>query len=222
MGRKVISFSLWGNDPKYTGGAIENAKLVSEIYPGWEAHFYLGMDVGEETERALCDLGAKTERVNEPIDWTSTFWRFNIVYDDDVDVFISRDADSRLNNREATAVQAWMVSDKTLHIMRDHPAHLTEILAGMWGAKKELFPIIREALRTIPRQHGTKQADQIFLRELYKSVYREAMVHDPFFEKKPFPTKRVGSEFVGQVFEDGQPCQLFIDDLLKDPRSKNT
>ena len=29
---KIISFSLWGQDPKYTIGAIRNAELAREIY----------------------------------------------------------------------------------------------------------------------------------------------------------------------------------------------
>jgi hypothetical protein len=30
------------------------------------------------------------------------------------------------------------------------------------------------------------------------------LVHDPFFEKKPFPSKRVNYEFVGQVFDENE------------------
>ena len=32
---KVINFSLWGDDPFYTIGAVENAKLALDIYPDW-------------------------------------------------------------------------------------------------------------------------------------------------------------------------------------------
>ncbi len=32
---KVISFSLWGDNPKYTIGAIKNAELSKTIYPDW-------------------------------------------------------------------------------------------------------------------------------------------------------------------------------------------
>jgi len=35
MKKKIISFSLWGDKPMYTIGAIKNAKLAEEIYPGW-------------------------------------------------------------------------------------------------------------------------------------------------------------------------------------------
>ena len=38
--KKVISFSLWGDDPKYTIGAIRNAELAKTVYPGWVPRFY--------------------------------------------------------------------------------------------------------------------------------------------------------------------------------------
>ena len=37
---KLITFSLWGQDPKYLVGAIRNAELASEIYPDWICRFY--------------------------------------------------------------------------------------------------------------------------------------------------------------------------------------
>ncbi len=218
--KKIISFSLWGNDPKYTVGAIKNAELTKTIYPGWISRFYVGKDVADKIVNELKIRDAEIIRMNEECNWNSTFWRFYPVMDSNVDVMISRDTDSRLGKREAEAVEQWMQSNSMFHIMRDHPAHATEILAGMWGCKEPLFSVIELALNSIPRVKNEKQADQIFLREVYKLVCENSMVHDPFFEKKPFPSKREDGDFVGQVYENEKPCQLFIDDLIKDPRSK--
>jgi hypothetical protein len=38
---KVISFSLWGDNPTYTIGAIKNAELAKEYYPDFECWFYI-------------------------------------------------------------------------------------------------------------------------------------------------------------------------------------
>ena len=38
--KKIISFSLWGNSPKYLIGALKNADLAKEFYRDWECHFY--------------------------------------------------------------------------------------------------------------------------------------------------------------------------------------
>ena len=37
--KKIIAFSLWGDQPKYTVGAIKNADLAKEIYPDWTCRF---------------------------------------------------------------------------------------------------------------------------------------------------------------------------------------
>jgi len=46
-------------------------------------------------------------------------WRFTVVADPTVDRFIVRDVDSRLNYRESIAVEEWIQSNKSFHIMRD-------------------------------------------------------------------------------------------------------
>ena len=63
------------------------------------------------------------------------YWRFLPIEDKNVDLFIVRDVDSRINNREEEAVNEWIQSDKILHVMRDHPHHYYKILGGMWGFK---------------------------------------------------------------------------------------
>ena len=52
-----------------------------------------------------------------------------------VDYFVSRDLESRINHREHSAVEEWMKSESSFHIMRDHPNHLQIIPSGQWGSK---------------------------------------------------------------------------------------
>ena len=63
------------------------------------------------------------------------FWRCEPCWDPSVSISVFRDTDSRINSREKHAVDAWMSSDKTFHIMRDHPFHGYYMLGGMWGYK---------------------------------------------------------------------------------------
>ena len=48
---------------------------------------------------------------------------------------MSRDLDSRFSNREQVAVDDWLKSDKTIHVMRDHPLHDLSMFGGLWGTK---------------------------------------------------------------------------------------
>ena len=146
MGEKLITFSLWGKDPKYLVGAVKNAELARTIYPGWLCKFYVGYSVYEDEVYSALDQLEGMDNVIvvnmlEPGDWKGMFWRFcNGNGFEDVDVWISRDCDSRLSEREAAAVQVWLDGPKLIHVMRDHPEHSVPIMGGMWGAKKDALP----------------------------------------------------------------------------------
>jgi len=202
--KKVVSFSLWGNDLKYLVGAIKNAELCHQIYPGWVARFYIGASVPGDIRRSLFSAGAEMIEKDVPGDWRGMFWRFEAASDPEVEIMISRDCDSRLSVREAAAVKEWVESDCQFHIMRDHPAHSIRILGGMWGVKA---PLLREMTQLINGfvKGDYWQVDQQFLREvIYPKVKSVALVHDEFFSGQPFPLPRQVLEFVGQVFDENE------------------
>lgn len=224
---KVISYCLWGNNPKYNIGAIKNAQLAREIYPDWQARFYCGYSVPKLTIDELLKIGKAdicyqeidswgmplkhaleldTYIINAPFpgDWRGMLWRFEAASDPSVNAMISRDCDSRLSLREKLAVDEWMSSDKKWHIMRDHPWHCAPMLGGMWGVKgcSQMTNWIASW-----RQEDRYQTDQDFLRDIvYPVASKDAMIHAQFcaVEKDtiPFPSRRDGLEFVGQVFDE--------------------
>lgn len=200
--KKVVAFSLWGDSPKYCVGAVRNASLVKEFYPGWESWFYCGKSVPQNIIDDLNREGAIVIPRDEQGDWTGMFWRFEPISHPDVDVMISRDTDSRVSLRESAAVGAWLQSEKLFHVMRDHPAHATQILGGMWGARK---PILGDMMHLISAyaKGNFWQVDQNFLREvIWPRVAYTTETHDEFFAKSPFPNSRDGAEFVGQVYDE--------------------
>lgn len=201
--QKIISFSLWGNNPKYTVGAIRNAELALSIYPDWVCKFFVASDVPEDIVDKLRHFtNTIIETKNESGDWSSMFWRFSTCYDSSVDISIFRDTDSRLNLREKSAVDEWLDSDKTFHIMRDHPYHGYPILGGMWGFKNNIKYPMKDLLTTfnIQNKYGTDY--EFFINRLYPLIQDDKIVHDPFFEKIPFPSPRNNSEFVGEVYDE--------------------
>ncbi len=201
--KKVISFSLWGDNPKYCVGALRNAEIFDKFYPDWECRFYVHASVSEDILSKINSI-SNTEiiTVDQEPSWQSMFWRFLPVIDEEVDVFICRDCDSRLNQREMHAVQQWERSDKTVHIMRDHPYHGYAMLGGMIGFKKEVFQILKKCLSQFKpsNEYGTDY--NFFASILHPAVISTSMIHDEFFDKKPFPTKREKDQFVGQVFDE--------------------
>ena len=198
---KVIAFSLWGEDTRYTLGALQNASLAKIVYPDWVCRFY----VGKSTPEHIVDLLFEFENVEiipmkEEGDWTGMFWRFEAAADPDIEALIVRDCDSRLWFREKAAVDEWLESGKQFHIMRDNPQHGTPILGGMWGVLGGVLPEIKKWIDAYTKGDFW-QVDQNFLNEiLYPEVKDKAFVHDEFFEAKPFPTKRDSLHFVGQAY----------------------
>jgi hypothetical protein len=200
---KIISYSLWGDDKKYTYGALRNAELAEKIYPGWTSWFY----IGTSTPKDIIDKLSEHKHVriihkDTECDWTSMFWRFEAAYHQDVDVCIFRDTDSRLSSREKEAVSEWLASDKTFHIMRDHPFHGYPILGGMWGYKNNHKYDMESLLESFDKNNKYGIDYEFFATVLYPLMGSDKIVHDEFFEKIPFPTPRNDTEFVGDVFDE--------------------
>lgn len=206
MNKKLITFSLWGDNPKYTIGAIKNVELAEIIYPDWICRFYIGKSTPTSIIENLKSFN-NTEIVimEEDGNWSGMFWRFYPSSESDVEVMISRDCDSRLSFREKIAVDEWLKSDKGFHIMRDHPYHGIEILGGMWGVKKNVIPQMKDLIKNFVKGDFW-QVDQNFLKQIiYPIVKENSFIHDEYHNyeqnKKKFPLDRIDNEFVGDVFD---------------------
>jgi hypothetical protein len=197
-----LSFSLWGNNPIYTIGAIKNAELWKTVYPDWQMIVYYDNTVPEDIILKLDELGVETIKNDTEI--YGCFWRFLISDRDDCGYAVFRDCDSRISIREKMAVDEWINSEKTLHVMRDHPAHATPfgtnglgILAGMWGIKGNTLPVKEMILNFLNEKTNYYGIDQTFLKTIYLMFENDKITHDEFFEKKPFPIQREPGNFVG-------------------------
>lgn len=214
--KKIIAFSLWGDNPKYTIGAIKNAELTNIIYPGWCSRFYCGRSVSEDViERLRSVKNCEVVIMEEQGSWNGMFWRFIPASEDDVEIMLSRDCDSRLNMREKHAVDMWLRSGKSFHIMRDHPWHGTEILGGMWGVKNPKLKNMKNLIDEY-QKGDFWQVDQNFLKEkIFPLIVNDCMVHDEFFQSISFPTKREGLQFVGESFDENDNPNMQHRNMLK-------
>jgi len=205
---KLIAFSLWGDNPKYLVGALRNAELAAELYPDWICRFYCADDLTIDCLNQL-QTYSNVEIVLMPPkpDRGGAFWRFFAAGDKDVSYALFRDADSRLSSREVAAVNEWLASGKTAHLMRDHPLHWSPIMAGMWGCKGNTLMEWQTWL-TEYQPSTSFGSDQQFLADVvYPIIKTDCLIHDSFelseigLDVRAFPTPRIGLEFVGQVFD---------------------
>jgi len=213
---KLISFSLWGNNPKYTIGAIKNSILAKNIYPDWNCRFYIASDVDKEIIQKLQE-NSQVVICSQQGSWKFATERFKVIDDPMCEMAIFRDCDSRLNIREKFAVEQWLNGNKTLHIMKDHPYHGGfPILAGMWGIKKKNFCFNMNSLLSLYTNNEQYHYDQIFLNDyIWKYFSDDCIIHDEFFVGNKFPNKRKNFEFVGQVFDENDNTVLEHIEVLK-------
>lgn len=205
----VIAFSLWGNNPKYTDGVVENLKLSSKIYPDWKVILYVNNTVSIDFLKKIhknYEIDIRCVQDNRgPL--YGAYWRFLVNDDPNIDKYLIRDLDSRINWREQAAVNEWLSTDNKYHIMRDHPHHRFEIQAGMWGGTANLFKM--SSLMNQWNDYSSYCCDQYFLRQLvYPLIKNNCSVHDPFIENKPFPKHlpfEDGGTHVGQVYINNIP-----------------
>lgn len=210
---KAICYSLWGDKPEYTVGAIRNADLAATLFPDWVCVFYCFSCVPHEVVSQLKSRQNVVSRMVEGIgNRRSAVQRFFPAEEDGVEYMISRDTDSRLSRREVLAVEDWISKGADVHVMRDHPYHGVPIPAGMWGVRGgRLNGIQRYAQELVSKMEADyKFQDQDFLSSWVWSKIQNGQlsctIHDPFFQKTPFPkgakrgAENDGVWFVGQCF----------------------
>lgn len=203
--RNIIAFSLWGDRPEYVTGAIVNAQIAKHLYMRWTARFYCDRSVPADAIAALQAFGAQVVMMEGlALAALRPMWRFFVSDDPGVNVFVCRDADSRLNAKELLAVSDWLGSGKRFHVMRDHVLHHELILAGMWGGTAGVLPNIRDYLVGAKGYHDNRFMDQAFLAEqVWPMILDDVTVHDSVFgfpQSGGFPA---GYELPGTIHVGG-------------------
>lgn len=211
--KKVIAFCLYGNKDFYCLGLIENIDIINEKYKDWKIYVYYA----NIPENILDILKNKQntylfECNHNGYNWEGMFWRFYPIESNDIDIFLSRDADSRITDREMRFVNQWITSEKIFHIIRDHPYHRIEILGGTFGVKVKEFNKIsnlnkidyyKENFYKIFDKNRVKQPDQLFLREYVWPLIKNNNMAHIALEKLRYTKDDILTEFVPRFI--GEP-----------------
>lgn len=224
---KVLSFSLYGDDPKYTYGLIENLKIKERegLYEDWDTIVYYDDSVPSCILDILKQHNVFLRNVND-CGILPASWRF-LAYDEvEVERFVCRDADSRISKREEFAVKQWEDSGKILHIMRDHPHHGAyqygkPILGGMWGMLTKYqdgTPLFKSSFKDLILSHqGGKNyakeknqwfwSDMNFLRDVVYSVFGKeetSLIHaaQDYMNRVPWKNESWAVDFPTPICQD--------------------
>jgi hypothetical protein len=187
INRRIAAFSLFGANPAYCETIVLNAKLMPDVYPGWEMWVFhddsVPRAVLERLRQAGCHLACSRDWLMSH--WPGTFWRFAAVLIPGAQYVIFRDADSLVCQREQRLVEDWLSSGKPFHVIRDWYGHVDLILAGLWGAYAPFLGDMRARVDEFVSRgalHPT-HADQEFLAEhVWPRIKDFALVHDSVHE----------------------------------------
>ncbi|XP_042875762.1 uncharacterized protein LOC122255625 [Penaeus japonicus] len=144
-GQRVITYALYGNNSIYLNGLKNNVNATRHVYPGWSVWLYtdprgrhddLCPLLHDFPHLFICDV------TNLPAQGNVTgmrkmLWRALPLGDPHVDVTMSRDTDARILEREVSAVNEWLATNRTFHVMRDHHNHCARVMGGMWGMRMD-------------------------------------------------------------------------------------
>lgn len=178
--KKIVSFSLFGTNALYLKGIEKNISLAERHYPTWGIRIYVDTATIIANARSFQNLNSEIIPFESRYPNQGLFERFRPMYDADVDIWISRDLDSRITSREAEAVLEWEATDRTLHVMRDSHNHSYPIMAGMFGMKKiNPWQRVRIKRETSRYYDSNMLRDQEFLLNVVWPRYNHScFIHD--------------------------------------------
>jgi hypothetical protein len=208
---RLISFSLWNENPVFTVGAGKNIMLAAKWFPDWMPIIYHDNTVPKEVVKFLGDEGAILEDMTgSKYQDHKAMWRFLALDRPDCTHAIMRDCDSRLSEREAGSVNQWLMSGYPFHIIRDHPWHecYWPINAGMWGSRRDFLPQMEALIRLYRVPSHDYGYDQTFLEAcIWPKAKQHALIHSPV--RPPAMAAKGWAElpkcrdaFIGERFDD--------------------
>jgi protein O-GlcNAc transferase len=219
---KIISFCLYGENPRYHIGVEKNAELADKMLPDWLCYVYHNRTLPEIVINKLSKF-KNIKLINVNMLDHGMFWRFLPFYESEDNICISRDADSRITNREVLCINEWLNSEKKFHIIKDHAQHFNmPIMGGMWGMKGDLDKTILDNMNEFINASGWHYGkDQEWLIYLWQFAQKDCLIHsmrDASWFRDTRSNMENKFDFIGNGWtEDNKPmyhyedhgCQLF-------------
>ncbi|CAF1296391.1 unnamed protein product [Adineta ricciae] len=159
-------------------------------------------------------------------------WRFLPAADETVSVMTSRDLDSPLTERERAAIDEWLLTNLSFHMMRDHPQHKAPMMGGMWAFRveydRQFSRLIRSKLfnQSIITRYPLNTDQQFLADHVWPYAKYYIMTHDSYWcsdtdwnrHHRAFPTQRLTNNVTNYCFIGcPKPCCLHANDFHQLP-----
>lgn len=210
----IVSFCIYGSNDKYCRGLLENIEIIIKKLENFHIFIYVGDNVPKQWIDKYSEYDKVKLIYTNRIGHDNMINRFLAIDEDNVDLMIVRDADSRIHDRDLWCINHFIHSNFGAHTIRDHQYHTIQIMGGLWGLKKgflnkpirELYSLYNSS-NTVVNQI---QHDQYFLRDILYNLIKHSLIiyglsidlcfgPDEHFLIIPFPIKN--DDFCGQVID---------------------
>lgn len=210
--KKIISFSLFGDDPKYYVGAEKNIILNKELLPDWETViYYLPEKIRIEYIDKLKELGGTLIDVSDVIVGDRTpiefpfFWRFLTFLNEGI--HLVRDLDSRMSDREVEYIRRWEQSGCKYFIIRDHPWH-APVPSGLFGIKGKDNDFEKHFHDYVKNNNLVWGTDQDILYQYIQNINQENIYYCGFDKPESYIPRINKNFFIGmQLDENDNPTE---------------
>jgi len=215
--KKIVAFSLWGDNDAYLYGALINLIQWKMKLPDWTVRFYVESSVPQDIVRQLKMMGAEVVSHDDHA-IPGYFKRFLLLEEEDCERFLCRDTDCRLTDREVELIRVWERSGKAFHVIRNHLLHTDLVLAGLWGGRPiKSFNLAQQIEKYFNGKPSNKYGhDQMFLeRVLWPTISLSVYQHDQHFSFGGYAVARVNDDSIGLGHQVGAEAKQEYTNLLK-------
>lgn len=135
-----FSFCLYGSNEKYLQGFKQNMPLIRKYFPQFGIMLWIRSDsvaqILSKIHEYIDNKYLIFEITNSSEICMMRYRIFSINHWYPTEVY-SRDADSRLGERDYECIEIFKKSDKLFHIIRDHYWHKSRVMGGTCGIRKK-------------------------------------------------------------------------------------
>jgi len=195
---KVFSFCLYGTEPNYYTGLLENIKLIRDHFPEFEIFVFRGVcDPTWTIPEGVTVVETQREGI------VNTISRYLPLQT--AEIGFVRDTDSRITERDRWCIRDFLESPYSYHVIRDHIWHKSRIMAGMFGWKKPLDFAMEVPTDTY---YGCDEA--YIASAIYPRIASDLLVHTNIYafpgeHSRRLPETTDTADFVGNVIWNGSP-----------------
>ena len=100
---------MWGTASSYFYGLLDNCILIKHNLPEFTCFVYHNNSLSNNIKDVLIKLGnVRLIPMNNTNDKRNTMWRFLPAFYKNVNIYLSRDTDSRIEPKEIKAIKDWL------------------------------------------------------------------------------------------------------------------